>query len=680
MKTDNFRMQYDKADQGALSAMNPYKPLNNTVKGTAALAKYQISSSANVYTLVVIQSHCLTADQATGTLMFTHRADPNAGLGNSSADIVTSFSTDEGVSWTQNIVLQNSENNRYPSGVIYNPVGTANIDSTMAVWCGPVWHGPSGNEVWDQNFFGCSTFSGLVLDTAYFTNPISEEVMIRMGFSACDDGFVHVMGPNYDYNSTTGYMNYRNTVVMNGVFNPGTLEFDWTEVVVPADDFVNDATDGDLVGSYNMQWSQDGNMGWIYYTGRDNRNDQYAYQPIAYYSTDKGNTWTAKPWFDYGSIPAIDTNFWPTSPDHTTVVPTFFYWNDGVVDANGELHIFLNGNGKYSVHPDSLTYSYVYQPDFVIDLFTTPTGWDAVLIDTLWSEQVPSDQSGYGTGDDAVGWTHRTQASRSYDGTKVFVVWTDTDTLFSEMNKFPDVIGWGMDVNTLAQTDVVNFTKGTVYAANNFFQYVSNITLKDGSTYTIPVSTAELGATPDQPVGHYYLSGVELQWPCGVDAMFNVSPATLYTDSTVTFTDASTGNPNTWMWKFGDGGTSTVQNPTHIYTAAGTYTVKLTAGDGLCDDTYELDVVVENFIGIKEHDANIAVDIYPNPTKDVLNISSPETIKSVKIFNAFGRLVADEVVGYNMVKINTSEFTPGMYFIQIDTEAGYVTRKINVVE
>lgn len=45
---------------------------------------------------------------------------------------------------------------------------------------------------------------------------------------------------------------------------------------------------------------------------------------------------------------------------------------------------------------------------------------------------------------------------------------------------------------------------------------------------------------------------------------------------TVNFTDQSTGNPTAWSWDFGDGGTSTAQNPSHPYTAAGTYTVKLT--------------------------------------------------------------------------------------------------------
>ena len=38
-------------------------------------------------------------------------------------------------------------------------------------------------------------------------------------------------------------------------------------------------------------------------------------------------------------------------------------------------------------------------------------------------------------------------------------------------------------------------------------------------------------------------------------------------------------------WSFGDGGTSTLQNPSHTYTAAGTYTVSLTATNAQGSDT-----------------------------------------------------------------------------------------------
>ena len=44
-------------------------------------------------------------------------------------------------------------------------------------------------------------------------------------------------------------------------------------------------------------------------------------------------------------------------------------------------------------------------------------------------------------------------------------------------------------------------------------------------------------------------------------------------------------NVSSWSWNFGDGSTSTLQNPSHVYTIAGTYTVSLTVGNGSSTDT-----------------------------------------------------------------------------------------------
>ena len=49
------------------------------------------------------------------------------------------------------------------------------------------------------------------------------------------------------------------------------------------------------------------------------------------------------------------------------------------------------------------------------------------------------------------------------------------------------------------------------------------------------------------------------------------------------FVDAST-NPIAWSWDFGDGVTSTLQNPTHVFSSPGTYTVTLTVSNGACND------------------------------------------------------------------------------------------------
>ncbi|MFC2140988.1 PKD domain-containing protein [Acidobacteriota bacterium] len=53
---------------------------------------------------------------------------------------------------------------------------------------------------------------------------------------------------------------------------------------------------------------------------------------------------------------------------------------------------------------------------------------------------------------------------------------------------------------------------------------------------------------------------------------------------TVNFTDQS-AMASSWSWDFGDGGTSTEENPTHTYTSSGVYTVTLTASNDCGSDT-----------------------------------------------------------------------------------------------
>ncbi|MDK2911853.1 MAG: hypothetical protein PWR29_810 [Methanolobus sp.] len=47
----------------------------------------------------------------------------------------------------------------------------------------------------------------------------------------------------------------------------------------------------------------------------------------------------------------------------------------------------------------------------------------------------------------------------------------------------------------------------------------------------------------------------------------------------VQFTDYSGGEPTSWLWDFGDGSTSNLQNPAHTYMASGNYTVNLTVSN-----------------------------------------------------------------------------------------------------
>jgi len=62
-------------------------------------------------------------------------------------------------------------------------------------------------------------------------------------------------------------------------------------------------------------------------------------------------------------------------------------------------------------------------------------------------------------------------------------------------------------------------------------------------------------------------------------ADFTWTPTTPSEGQRVTFSDLSTGQPTSWTWSFGDGGASTLRNPSHTYSAAGSYQVRLTASN-----------------------------------------------------------------------------------------------------
>ena len=59
------------------------------------------------------------------------------------------------------------------------------------------------------------------------------------------------------------------------------------------------------------------------------------------------------------------------------------------------------------------------------------------------------------------------------------------------------------------------------------------------------------------------------------------------------FSDLSTDVPQQWLWDFGDGTTSELQNPTHVYAAEGTYTVVLTVSNPLGSSSDSIVVTVD---------------------------------------------------------------------------------------
>jgi hypothetical protein len=96
------------------------------------------------------------------------------------------------------------------------------------------------------------------------------------------------------------------------------------------------------------------------------------------------------------------------------------------------------------------------------------------------------------------------------------------------------------------------------------------------------VLASEIGSPDQECVGTYALPViVEIDT---LTAEFQADTLIGYTPLPVQFTEQVVGLPDSYLWDFGDGATSTESNPYHEYGFAGIYTVALTVVKG-CDTT-----------------------------------------------------------------------------------------------
>ena len=90
-------------------------------------------------------------------------------------------------------------------------------------------------------------------------------------------------------------------------------------------------------------------------------------------------------------------------------------------------------------------------------------------------------------------------------------------------------------------------------------------------TYTVSLTVADGGGNVDTETKSAYIVVADPSV-----AEFSATPTTGSAPLPVSFQDLSGGTPTSWQWTFGDGGTSSAQNPSHTYTTPGTYDVTLT--------------------------------------------------------------------------------------------------------
>jgi hypothetical protein len=149
-----------------------------------------------------------------------------------------------------------------------------------------------------------------------------------------------------------------------------------------------------------------------------------------------------------------------------------------------------------------------------------------------------------------------------------------------------------------------------------------------------------------------------------------------YTNSgaVVNFDNTSVG-ATSYNWTFGDGATSTEENPTHEYAFAWlndnpVFTIGLQATSAAgCTDEFIFDVnTVLNSI---QEQQTVALSVYPNPTTDVLVMKAQSPIRLVELFDLAGRKVLSQGVNAQMqFSFDMSALSTGMYRALVTTEGG----------
>lgn len=501
------RKQNDVRVENTNVFVSPYKP--TTTKSTNAISKLLFASSANVYGYLTGSSNPLDYNADLNMILFTHRG--GGVFGNGSGDIKFKISSDFGLTW-DSVVYSSGNANRYPGGALFYE-GTPSAANAYVVGSGPI----TTATVWDKNFVFSAKIDGTnAVDTIFtniagtYLNPLNNNQVVTT------DGYFHTFSELLT--GTTGAVK-NGAFMTSGQWNNTTHKFNFKPQVN-----IRHACDTAMppVQPSSMSWSKDGSIGYYVFTGQDSLNaPNKAQQPIIYKTTNKGATWQLIPIADFSQVAALQDYIWPLKSDTTRIRPSFPYGYTtsekelpSVVDANGNLHILTMIQGFTSEHQDSLNYTYLFETNKMFDLiYKTDGTYDVKYIDSLKADVVTDDNSSYGATGETIGWDHWYQISKSDDGTKIFVTWTDTDPSFVADNTLPDLLGKAFDLTTGDETPTKHFTVD----GEGMIQYLRAAktvkTNSGGTSWSVPATCldTDMGSStgPTAPVGVWFIQGVD---------------------------------------------------------------------------------------------------------------------------------------------------------------------------
>jgi hypothetical protein len=137
--------------------------------------------------------------------------------------------------------------------------------------------------------------------------------------------------------------------------------------------------------------------------------------------------------------------------------------------------------------------------------------------------------------------------------------------------------------------------------------------------------------------------------------------------NTATFTNSSSSVNSTlnYSWDFGDGNTSSIQNPSHTYATNGTYTVTLIASNCIFSDTVTKTIQIGT--NSMEENTNANFEFYPNPTTNQITLKvDNQLLGSVYIiYDNTGKSVLNGNILSEQSVIVLGDLSKGIYLLSI---------------
>jgi subtilisin family serine protease len=152
---------------------------------------------------------------------------------------------------------------------------------------------------------------------------------------------------------------------------------------------------------------------------------------------------------------------------------------------------------------------------------------------------------------------------------------------------------------------------------------------------------------------------------------------------TVTFTDNTVG-ATSWLWDFGDGNTSTQQNPVHSYTLVDTYLVKLTVtnADG-CSDMQTTTIRATGFnVSLNDLNYQRGITVYPNPGTGIFFVELKDQASTqfqARIVDLNGKAIRSWQEPYraqSKLELDLHELTDGVYFLHLSDGENQYSEKV----